>query len=46
MFDDFDTMRQSDEYWSEMTDILAETVCDLFVPWEYEDEEKEKSSEK
>ena len=40
MFDDFDTMRQSDEYWPEMADILAETACDLFAPWEYEDENK------
>ena len=38
MFDDFDTMRQSDEYWPEMAEVLAETACDLFAPWEYEDD--------
>lgn len=48
MFDDFDAMRQSDEYWPEMAEVLAETACDLFAPWEYEDdgyftEEEQKS---
>lgn len=37
MFDDFDTMRQSDEYY-EMAMRMANAECDLFAPWEYEDE--------
>ena len=47
MFDDFDTMRQSDEYY-EMAMRMADAACDLFAPWEYEDdgyftEEEQKS---
>ena len=47
MFDDFDTMRQSDEYY-DMAYRMADDMCDLFAPWEYEDdgyftEEEQKS---
>ena len=37
MFDDFDTMRQSDEYYDPVYQ-MADDLCDLFAPWEYEDE--------
>lgn len=40
MFDDFDTMRQSDEYYYEMAYRMADAECDLFAPWEYEDEDE------
>ena len=44
MFDDFDTMRQSDEYY-EMAMRMADAACDLFAPWEYEDEDEGHFSE-